>query len=651
MSGFRDTFTKGERENILGYDDSAALYFGGCVLFCVASVWTYYFVRSIVFPSQLRNLASLQRKKDNGVRQCACAFCAANRCKQVKSLSRWYPRLANARCLLQALALAGLWYAFGCIAVSLSQARHIQVFDPFEILEISSSATITEIRKAYRQLSRIHHPDKNQNDPSSSARFILITKAYQALTDEVAKNNYAKYGNPDGPTALKIGIGLPQFLVTSQHQLLILLFFFLILLVVIPAVFIMYYQHQKRYLPNGLRIESAQFIACFLKEGTRAKSLPEFLAASAESREQTALRPSDNTEMKPIVDAVSDSGKRQHCTTPIVLRNYHLILAHLQNKNHLLSDQLMDDLNTLLRASELVTQCMAELAFFRGWLNTLQSVIEFRRRLVQGVDVAGVAAPFLQIPHFDETTVKHCLKGRKAVRDFKAFVKQDPCERKGMLMMTPEQIEDITAFCLHVPLLRLSATASVADEETIVEGDVVSVTVSLTRENLRDDRETVGFVHAPRFPVLRQEAWWLLVYEKLSGALVAFTRSKNPGRSWVERLQFEAPKKGKWTYHCLAMSDDYVGLDTLTDVTITVSAPYEVRRELYVHPDDEALDLAPTLFQQMLGQSNEAGHSSDEEEDDDRRHDKNDVGTRPCNKSNSESTSSQDTSDDEDTTS
>lgn len=50
---------------------------------------------------------------------------------------------------------------------------------------------------------------------------------------------------------------------------------------------------------------------------------------------------------------------------------------------------------------------------------------------------------------------------------------------------------------------------------------------------------------------------------------MSFTRSKDPSRCWVERLQFEAPSKGKWTYQCLGMSDDYVGLDVLADVSIT----------------------------------------------------------------------------------
>lgn len=49
-----------------------------------------------------------------------------------------------------------------------------------------------------RKLSIRFHPDKNPDDPTSTAKFILITKAYECLTDEKAKVNCAKFGNPDG---------------------------------------------------------------------------------------------------------------------------------------------------------------------------------------------------------------------------------------------------------------------------------------------------------------------------------------------------------------------------------------------------------------------------------------------------------------------
>lgn len=40
-----------------------------------------------------------------------------------------------------------------------------------------------------------------QNPDPAAARYFAeyITKAYQALTDEASRQNYEKYGHPDGP--------------------------------------------------------------------------------------------------------------------------------------------------------------------------------------------------------------------------------------------------------------------------------------------------------------------------------------------------------------------------------------------------------------------------------------------------------------------
>ena len=41
----------------------------------------------------------------------------------------------------------------------------LQSFDPFTILDVSSDATMKEIKKSYRRLSLEKHPDKNPDNP------------------------------------------------------------------------------------------------------------------------------------------------------------------------------------------------------------------------------------------------------------------------------------------------------------------------------------------------------------------------------------------------------------------------------------------------------------------------------------------------------
>lgn len=51
-------------------------------------------------------------------------------------------------------------------------------FIPNEILGVETSATVAQVKKAYRKLSREKHPDKNPDNPEAVNEFIQITKAY-----------------------------------------------------------------------------------------------------------------------------------------------------------------------------------------------------------------------------------------------------------------------------------------------------------------------------------------------------------------------------------------------------------------------------------------------------------------------------------------
>ena len=57
----------------------------------------------------------------------------------------------------------------------------------YEILEIPETANLDEIKKSYRRLSMMYHPDKNKNNPVSTAKFQQISEAYETLGDKDKK--------------------------------------------------------------------------------------------------------------------------------------------------------------------------------------------------------------------------------------------------------------------------------------------------------------------------------------------------------------------------------------------------------------------------------------------------------------------------------
>jgi DnaJ-class molecular chaperone len=62
--------------------------------------------------------------------------------------------------------------------------------DYYRILEVDVNASFEEIKKAYRRLSMMHHPDKNGNSEESTIKFKQLATAYETLSDADKRNMY-----------------------------------------------------------------------------------------------------------------------------------------------------------------------------------------------------------------------------------------------------------------------------------------------------------------------------------------------------------------------------------------------------------------------------------------------------------------------------
>ncbi|XP_043531693.1 dnaJ homolog subfamily C member 16 isoform X1 [Chiloscyllium plagiosum] len=94
------------------------------------------------------------------------------------------------------LASCGRLLVFFVLLLNIPLHHGIE-FDPYRSLGVSQTATQAEIKKAYKQLAREWHPDKNK-DPKAEEQFIQISKAYEILSNEEKRSNFDRYGNPDG---------------------------------------------------------------------------------------------------------------------------------------------------------------------------------------------------------------------------------------------------------------------------------------------------------------------------------------------------------------------------------------------------------------------------------------------------------------------
>ncbi|KAL6707804.1 DnaJ-related protein scj1 [Coniothyrium glycines] len=67
--------------------------------------------------------------------------------------------------------------------------------DYYKLLGLKKDASERDIKKAYRQLSKKFHPDKNPGDESASKKFTDVAEAYEALSDKETRKIYDQYGH------------------------------------------------------------------------------------------------------------------------------------------------------------------------------------------------------------------------------------------------------------------------------------------------------------------------------------------------------------------------------------------------------------------------------------------------------------------------
>jgi curved DNA-binding protein CbpA len=60
--------------------------------------------------------------------------------------------------------------------------------DYYALLEVPTSATTTEIKKSYRRLARLHHPDLNQDARDTHIK--RLNEAYEVLRDPIKRSAY-----------------------------------------------------------------------------------------------------------------------------------------------------------------------------------------------------------------------------------------------------------------------------------------------------------------------------------------------------------------------------------------------------------------------------------------------------------------------------
>ncbi|PKA63676.1 Chaperone protein dnaJ 39 [Apostasia shenzhenica] len=486
-----------------------------------------------VVPYTIIRLSRAVTKKTKTI-HCQCSDCSRSgkyRRSILKRISN-FSTCSNLTILL-------LWVIMVMLVYYIKHTnRESQPFEPFSILGLESGASDSEIKKAYRKLSILYHPDKNP-DPEAHKYFVeFISKAYQALTDPVSRENYEKYGHPDGRQGLEMGIALPQFLLNfdgaSGGILLLGIVGVCILLPLVIAV--IYLSRSAKYTGNYVMHQTLSTYYYFMKPSLAPSKVMDVFIKAAEYMEMSVRR-SDSEPLQKLFVAVrselnldlknikTEQAKfwKQH---PALVKMELLVQAQLTRESATLSSSLISDFKHMLELAPRLLEELVKIAVLprppvgHGWLRPAIGVVELSQSIVQAVPLSarkasggnseGIAA-FLQLPHFSEMTFKKIA--RKKVRTFQELLDMSAQERYELLTQaagfTDAGAHDVEIVLEMMPSITLEVTCETEGEEGIQEGDLVTMYawINLTRRN----GLTGALPHTPYYPFHKEENFWLLL--------------------------------------------------------------------------------------------------------------------------------------------
>ena len=663
-----------ENEQLLSYDGHAFLYFALTILSVILLPWTYYLIKAILFPRPSAELdfESGGASKPDGceVQLCKTSFMEARRRNGLAIAKAKRFRGAN---LMQIIGLILGWLLMVRVLFELKDApTELRTFDPYDILGVSRGAELREIKKAYHVKSLQHHPDKDKDNPLAPVLFQQVSKAYAALTDESARKNYEKYGNPDGPVQMKMGIALHPSLLVKENQIFTLCCFFAVLFLV-PFSVVCCCLRGSNVSSHGVSAETLKiFHACIDLEVTVEDTIG-LLAAAVEERRQLcmdarttfeAMASSHPDPFQPgtVVRFLEDTksgeqkGRRGYLrkkgpdgrcevevwpengppqkqedvqtkvfpasllapaepripcpfSDPVIRRGSAILCAHLRRLHPHMMPPVQAELTNRLLHTPKLCRAMISVASHgegdrSGFLDVVRNCIMLQRCLVQAMDFQD--SPLLQLPH-----VRSVPKGAPTFQE--VVQAPEPSLLKRLGTFTEQQVLDIQSFCQHLPKVELSYTVEVNDEPEMAEGDMATLKVTFTRKNLSES-QCAGPVHAPFFPAVKHEEWWLLVYDNRGRRMIASDLVLGTGRVCKSSVNFIVPRPGDFEWTVFAMCDSYAGLDVSCDVRFRGKKKSEVDRSIFVHPEDA--ELRSFFEELMMGLDQDKESDSEDEEDD-----------------------------------
>lgn len=617
-----------------------------------AEVWPYFAITLlsvILIPATLIAYSRVTAKEDN-----ENSYSTSFKTHNDSHIQDYKIRLKRSRLFTKLNLLVFLgWLAFaGLIYLVIIQevSTESSIFDPYEILDLSYSASEKEIKSKYRALSLKFHPDKvrdlgNFTRDEIEARFVDITKAYKALTDDEVRENYIKYGHPDGPQQTTHGIALPKWMIEGTGSPVVVSIYAVIFGIGLPWFVGKWWGSIQEYTKNGIHRDTAGLFFEAI-----AKDQPAFL-----THEKILDLLSQASEYKVLLRKLSSEDVLE------------LFQAHLAREP---VDNELEKLTAVARAPIILDGFLDIASVFKS-TSLCARIVEVRRAIVQAVPLKSLTAGELfQLPGATDAVLeastsrigeliklpvasaqkvlgcKDIESTEEALRAAKNIPKitvlSTSFKVPGEEVVPPQsQVHLILKFAISSP----ATTIPMIDQESLEELE----TEQLLKNPLSNSNKgpLLPRTVSPYFPIEERTAWAAFLSapgdklvegpsELTNAKITSISKEATLKEEDVEvntfkiQLSMMSPQfHGSFNFDLSLYCKSYFGLDINVKVPMVVKEPPEpapVSDDVYDIPEADEDSLAGAMAQ-MKGEKVSKKVDLDDDEEDEEEEDFSDIDT------------------------
>ncbi len=480
-----------------------------------------------------------------------------------------------------------LFYIFIALCQEVSNSTN-RNFDPYSILEISESASEKEIKQSYKKLSLKYHPDKSKIK-NSREKFMEINKAYRALTNPIGKENYKKYGNPDGPGFIRIDLALPKFLFKGKFANFILIFVSISFVIICPIWFMKWFNNSNKFNNDGLYIIDQSIFYYFLDEESSLIRIP-FIIGLAQEFKEVFYRENSLKEKKcveelydkynkyypnsenEIHDDISYGNKKAIC----ILYNHFI-----DNKNDILNEnyedyyyifhksiELLDNMINMVincnntcyfynRINEDDKKTAEKLELFdikKYTLNTLRNLIKARQILHQETNITLIKNEFLELPDISNEVYSNILSKFDNIEELKQEFNKINNKYESI-----KNYSDIKEALNNIPTLDIKSKIEIQHYEV---GDLIIFKNSVLRSS-NNINKNIGWGHSNTFPGEFKEQGLIIITNEANDILFGITKFSFEDKKYEITYDYNmmAENEGILKFNIEVYSLNYLGID------------------------------------------------------------------------------------------